>query len=144
MMTMTAVIAVCCIALAHESPWTRASLSTIALGLMMNALVRCAICRGERQAFAIGFSISSFFYLLSLYTLVGLETLPLLITQQLRLYLVAYSTNPVSEDHFYIAMVFCWGLLCAYTGGVFALQWYKQRINLAEVGVQTDALPSID
>ena len=128
-MTVTAVVAVCSIAICEESPWTRATLSTVTLTLFLSSLIRTAICRGEDQAFAIGYAISSFFYLMSLYTTLGLETLPLLITQELWSYLNAYSAKPMSEEHFFIVTGLCWALVFAYSGGMFAKQWYRRRIK---------------
>ena len=125
---VTAVAAFCFNTLLYESPWWRASLATFTLGCVMNALIGTAICRGPRQAFSIGFSISSFFYLISLYTLAGIETLPLLLTQKAYIYLKQQAASPPSEEHFYMVAILVWGLGCAYSGGLMARFWHARRM----------------
>ena len=127
LMCVTAMAALCFNTLLTESPWWRATLTTLTLGLVMNSLIGSAVCRGPKQAYSIGFAISSFFYTISLYTLMGLETLPLLITQHARAYLVKHTVSPPSEDHFYLISVIAWGLACAYTGALLARHWYVRR-----------------
>ena len=130
-MAVTAIAAIGFNTLLNESPWWRATLTTLTLGLVLNSLIRCAVCRGAKQAYAIGFAVSSFFYLLSLYTLAGLETLPLLITQHAHVYLAQHTASPPSEEHFFLVAIIIWGLACAYAGGLAARHWHARRVKEA-------------
>lgn len=127
LMGVTVVFALCFVSLLNESPWWRALLMTVTLCLVLNSLIGSAVRRGRDQAFSVGFAISSFFFLVSLYTLAGIETIPLLLTQHTYAYLVNYSTTPPSSEHFYIVATLIWGLACAYSGGLLGRRWYNQR-----------------
>lgn len=138
-MVGTAIAALCFNTLVNESPWWRATLMTFTLGAVMNSLICTAICRGSKQAFSIGFSISSFFYLISLYTLAGVETLPMLLTQLAYEHVVDYAASPISESHFYMVAIVVWGLVCAYCGGWFGKFLFARRQSSAHAMIAANA-----
>ncbi len=141
MMVVTAIAAICFCAIAYESPWWRATLTTTAIGFIMSALIGTAILRGTKQAGAIGYAIGSFVYFVSLYTLFGLETLPMLITQKAYPFIVAITNNPPSEEHYYAVALVVWAIMCGYSGAFLArfLYWRTQS-SLPQV----DTNPSVD
>jgi hypothetical protein len=130
---VTAVAALGFATLFNESPWWRASLMTLTLCLVLKALIAAVICRGARQAFSLGFVISTVFFLLSLYTLAGVETLPYLLTQLVWEHVVIRATTPPSSEHFYMVSVILWGLGCAYSGGLLSVRWYSHRVAQTNV-----------
>ncbi|QDV24844.1 hypothetical protein Q31a_31660 [Aureliella helgolandensis] len=132
LMGLTSFGALGCATLFNESPWLRGSLMTIILALILKSMIGTAIYRGSRQAFAIGYTISTFFYILSLYTLAGIETLPLLITQYAWDALENYSFSLPDEDHFLLVSVLLWGMLCTYSGALASEYWYRRRIQEVE------------
>ena len=129
LMLLTFVASLFCMAVTTESPWWRATLMTMDLCLFLNAIIAAIICRKAKQAFALGYAVSSVFFLLSLYTLGGIETLPYLITESVWTYIVTMSESPPSEEHFYVVALLFWAFVCGYGGGVLATRWYHQRIR---------------
>ena len=129
LMMLTFVIALFSMAVTTDSPWWRATLMTMDLCLFLNAIIAAIICRETKQAFALGYAVSSCFFLLSLYTLAGIETLPLLITQTAWSYIAVMSDSPPSEDHFYTVALLFWAFVCAYGGGLLAARWYNKRMR---------------
>ena len=129
LMGLTLVVALFCMASMTESPWWRATLMTLDLCLFLNAIIAAIILRGSRQAFALGYSVASVFFLLSLYTLAAIETLPLLLTQQVWAWIVAYSTSPPSEEHYYIVAALFWAFACGYCGGIVAKRLHVKRVR---------------
>lgn len=128
LMLLTLVVALFCVASMADSPWWRATLTTLDLCLFLNAIIASIILRGERQAFALGYAVASVFFLMSLYTLVGIETLPLMITQALWTHMASISMSPPPEEHFYIVAALFWAFSCGYFGGMLAKRWHRKRI----------------
>ena len=123
------VIAMFCMGAMTESPWWRASLMTMALCLFLNAIIASIICRGQKQAFALGYMASSFFYLMALYAMLAIETLPLLLTQLLYGKIIIYCSTPPPEEHFYMVAGMFWAVACGYGGGIMASRWYRKRLK---------------
>lgn len=128
LLLVTVLVAFYYVALGSESSWWRATLMTINLCLFLKSIIASVVLRGERQAFGLGYMVSTFFFLCSLYASMGIETLPLMLTQMLWAKMAALATSPPSEAHFYMVAGMFWAQLCSYTGGMLGRYWYRQRI----------------
>jgi hypothetical protein len=131
LLLLTMLVALYYVAMLTESPWWRATLMTISLCLFLNSIIASIIARGSRQAFALGYMVSTFFYLISLYASLGIETLPFLLTQMLWTKMATISLSPPSEEHFYVIAGLFWAQVFAYTGALMSLRWYHQRMSAA-------------
>ncbi|MCG8651812.1 MAG: hypothetical protein MI861_18370 [Pirellulales bacterium] len=131
LMLFTVLVALYYVALVNESPWWRATLMTICLCLFLNSIIASIVARGERQSFALGYMMATFFYLFSLYASFGIETLPLLLTQSLWANIVVMGSEPPSEEHFYVIAGMFWSQMFSFSGGALALRWYRHRLRLA-------------
>ncbi len=129
LMLLTMLVALYYVALMTESPWWRATLMTLCLCLFLKSIVASIVTRGERQAFALGYMAATFFYLLSLYASMGVETLPFMLTQLLWAKMATLATSPPSDEHFYVVAGMFWAQFCAYTTAILARRWYRQSIR---------------
>ncbi|PHS08206.1 MAG: hypothetical protein COA78_12960 [Blastopirellula sp.] len=111
-------------ALMNESEWWRAWLATLTSGAVINALLCGIFSKGERRAFAIGYVVTAFYCIFSLYMVS--VSIPYLLTKLLWEYVEMFSTSPPDEDHFYIVAGLFWGNLFAYCGALVALRWYRK------------------
>ena len=143
LMMITLVIAVFSMGILHESPWWRASLMTFCLCAFLNSIIAAIVCRKEKQAFALGYAVSSFFYLLSLYASFGVETLPMLITQNVYAYILEYSASPPSDTHFFIVAGMFWAVSFGYGGATLASHWYRQRMKIESKELEHGSEPAI-
>ena len=121
LLLLTALIAVFCVVLVNENEWLRATYVTCALGAVLNAAIAAIFARGERQAFAGGFIVGSFFFGVSVYA--ATVTLPYLLTARLLDWMQSASAAP-SDDHYWIITTTTWVMLTASSSGLIARAWY--------------------
>src|SRR6187549_3777670 len=65
LLLLTTGVAVFCVVLMNENEWLRATYVTIALGIVLNALIAAIFARGQRQAFSLGFIVGCLFFALA-------------------------------------------------------------------------------
>ncbi|MCA9194893.1 MAG: hypothetical protein KDB03_24145 [Planctomycetales bacterium] len=125
----TAIVALFCVAFVTENPWWRATLGTLTMGMLLNALVAAIFARGEQRAYSLSFFLGAVFFFFGFYTY--MVSLPYMITIKFYDYLSnSLPVQPDEENFMLVAIIFWLQVLCLTTAQL-GLAWYRRSQKTA-------------
>ena len=126
LMFATVVIAVFSVALFNDNQWWRATLGTITMAMILNALLAAIFTKGERWAFSLSYFVGALFFLLGIYTYVA--SLPYLLTLKALEFVKAYASSPPEDENFLIVAGIFWLQVTCYSSGLVGRVWYRRTL----------------
>ncbi len=129
LMLATVVFAVFSVALFNDNQWWRATLGTVTMAMILNALLASIFTKGERWAFSLSYFVGALFFTLGIYTYV--VSLPYLLTVKAYELVKAYASNPPNEENFMIVATIFWIQVTCYSSGIVGRIWYRRTANTA-------------
>ncbi len=126
MMAGTVIVAVFCAALFNENQWWRATLGTITMGMILNALLAAIFSNGERRAFSLSYFVGAVFFLPGLYTYAA--SLPYLLTITLMDLIGGYTSSGPKRENFLIVAGIFWMQITCLSSAMIGRVWYRRAI----------------
>jgi hypothetical protein len=126
LMAATVVTAVFSVALFSDNQWWRATMGTITMAMILNALLAAIFTKGERWAFSLSYFVGALFFPISVYTYV--VSLPYLLTIKAYEIVKAYASSPPNEENFLIVATIFWIQVTCYTSGIVGRGWYRRTL----------------
>ena len=126
LMVATVVIAIFCVALFNDNEWWRATLGTITMAMILNALLAAIFTHGERWAFSLSYFVGALFFSLGLYTYVA--SLPYLLTLKALELVKAYASSPPKDQNFLIVASIFWLQVTCYSSAIVGRTWYRRTL----------------
>ena len=112
-MFATVIIAVWSVALFNDNQWWRATLGTITMAMILNALLAAIFTQGERWAFSLSYFVGALFFSLGVYTYIA--SLPYLLTLKALELVKAYASSPPKDENFLIVAAIFWLQITCYS-----------------------------
>ena len=126
LMVATVVIAVFSVALFNDNEWWRATLGTITMAMILNALLASIFTKGERWAFSLSYFVGAVFFTFGVYTYAA--SLPYLLTVKAYELVKAYASSPPNNENFLIVAVIFWIQITCYSSGIVGRAWYRKTL----------------
>ena len=127
LMFATVIIAVWSVALFNDNQWWRATLGTITMAMILNALLAAIFTQGERWAFSLSYFVGALFFSLGVYTYVA--TLPYLLTLKALELVKSYASSPPKDENFLIVAAIFWLQITCYSSGIVGRAWYRRTLT---------------
>jgi hypothetical protein len=129
-MLVTVVAAVFCAALFTDNAWWRATLGTVTMAMILNALLAAIFTKGERWAFSLSYFVGALFFTIGIYTYVA--SLPYMLTVKAYELVQAFASNPPNEQNFMIVATIFWIQVTCYSSGIVGRVWYRRTASAKE------------